>query len=180
MINMDRIYLVTDLPGYTPQISRLLSMMNYTRFTVTAEVQDLTVEQLDFQLDEKSNSIGALLSHMAAVEYFYQVYTFEQRKELTEEEIKRWEPALNLGEDGREHIKGYDVHFYLRQLEEVRARTFELFKTVDDDWLAIQKPFWYGKEANHYFMWFHVVEDELNHRGQIRMTKKRAIAIAER
>ncbi len=176
MINMDRIYLVSDLPGYTPQVGRLLSMMNYARYTVTAEVADLTVEQLDFQLDEKSNSIGALLSHMAAVEYFYQVYTFEKRKDLNEEEMTRWGPALDLGEEGREQIRGNDVHFYLRQLEEVRARTFELFKTVDDDWLAIQEPFWYDKEANHYFMWFHVLEDELSHRGQIRISKKRAIA----
>ncbi len=176
MINMDRIYLVSDLPGYTPQVGRLLSMMNYARYTVTAEVKDLTVEQLDFQLDEKSNSIGALLSHMAAVEYFYQVYTFEKRQDLNEEEMTRWGPALDLGEEGREHIRGNDVHFYLRQLEEVRARTFELFKTVDDDWLAIQEPFWYDKEANHYFMWFHVLEDELSHRGQIRISKKRAIA----
>lgn len=28
MINMDNIYLISDIPGYTPQISRLLSMMN--------------------------------------------------------------------------------------------------------------------------------------------------------
>ncbi|SEO38133.1 hypothetical protein SAMN05518847_107247 [Paenibacillus sp. OV219] len=33
MQNMDNIYLITDIPGCTPQISRLLSMMNYARHT---------------------------------------------------------------------------------------------------------------------------------------------------
>lgn len=175
MTNMDNIYLVTDVPGYAPQIGRLLSMMNYARYTVTAEVKDLTAEQLDYLLDGQSNSIGALLSHMAAVEYFYQVYTFEKRKELNEEEMKRWGPALDLGDEGRAFIKGNDARFYLRQLEEVRARTLELFGTVDDEWLAVQEPFWQEKAANRYFMWFHVLEDELSHRGQIRILKKRAI-----
>jgi len=33
MVNMDKIYLITNIPGYTPQIGRLLSMMNYARHT---------------------------------------------------------------------------------------------------------------------------------------------------
>lgn len=179
-MNMDNIYLVTDIPGYTPQIGRLLSMMNYARYTVTAAVKDLTVEQLDYLLDEKSNSIGALLAHMAAVEYFYQVYTFEKRKDLNEEEMRRWGPALDLGDEGRELLRGNDAQYYLRQLEEVRARTYELFKTVDDEWLAIEEPFWQDKPANHSFMWFHVLEDELSHRGQIRLLKKRAVESTSR
>ncbi|MNP63442.1 hypothetical protein D3C76_1588400 [compost metagenome] len=55
----------------------------------------------------------------------------------------------------------------------VRARTLELFKTVGDDWLSKEEPFWHDKPANYYFMWFHVFEDEINHRGQIRLIKKR-------
>lgn len=172
MLDLDKIYLITDIPGYSPQVSRLLSMMNYARFTTLQAVNSLSVDQLDFLMDPESNSIGALLLHFAAVEYVYQVYTFEKR-ELNEEEVSKWGSALNLGEEGRVGIRGNDLDFYLKNLNEVRNRTFELFKTVNDDWLEQEEEFWNEKQANHYFMWFHVFEDEINHRGQIRIIKKR-------
>lgn len=172
MINMENIYLITDIPGYSSQISRLISMMNYARFTTLEEVKNLSQEQLDFLLDPQSNSIGALLKHFAAVEYAYQIATFEKR-DLNDEEMKIWGPALMLGKEGQEKIRENDLQYYLNILDEVRNRTFELFKTVNDDWLYIEEEFWYEKQANHYFMWFHVFEDEINHRGQIRMIKKR-------
>ncbi|WP_379138866.1 DinB family protein [Paenibacillus sp. sgz500958] len=172
MIDMEKIYLITDLPGYTPQVSRLLSMMNYARYTTLDAAKDLTRAQLDFLLDSESNSIGALLSHFAAVEYAYQLETFEDR-DLNEEELSIWGPSLSLGEAGRELIKGNELDFYLDQLNSVRLRTFELFRGVKDDWLSLEGPFWYNKPANNYFKWYHVFEDEINHRGQIRMIRKR-------
>ncbi|WP_339243543.1 DinB family protein [Paenibacillus sp. FSL F4-0243] len=175
MIDMDKIYLITDIPGYPPQISRLLSMMNYARHTTLAAVKDLSVEQLDYLLDSESNSIGALLLHYAAVEYAYQVATFEGR-DLSEEELAIWGPALNLGDEGRAMIKGHDLSYYLDRLNEVRGKTYEWFATVDDDWLYTEEEFWHNKQANYYFMWFHVFEDEINHRGQIRLIRKRALA----
>ncbi|MEK3750018.1 DinB family protein [Paenibacillus sp. FSL E2-8871] len=175
MIDMDKIYLITDIPGYSPQISRLLSMMNYARHTTLQAVAGLTVEQLDYLLDSESNSIGSLLLHYAAVEYAYQVATFEGR-DLSEEELTIWGPALSLGDEGRAMIKGNDLNYYLDRLNEVRERTYALFATVDDDWLYTEEEFWHHKQANYYFMWFHVFEDEINHRGQIRLIRKRALA----
>lgn len=172
MINMDKIYLITDIPGYTPEISRLMSMMNYARHSTLRAVQDLTIEQLDYLMDERSNSIGALLLHFAAVETAYQIETFEGR-DLTDDEIASLEPALNLGDRGRAEIRGNELSYYIDKLNEVRARTYELFKTVDDNWLHTEKPFWFNKPANYYFMWFHVFEDEINHRGQIRLIKNK-------
>ena len=172
MNNLDNIYLITDIPGFTPQISRLISMMNYARYTTIEATRGLTIEQLDFLLDSESNSIGALLLHFAAVEYAYQVQTFEGR-ELSEEEWLEWGPALRLGEEGRDAIKGHELSFYIDRMNQVRMRTLELFGTVDDDWLNTEESFWYNKPANYYFMWFHVFEDEINHRGQIRMIRKR-------
>lgn len=148
MKNMENILLITDIPGYTPQISRLISMMNYARFTTLDAVKNLSQEQLDFLLDSQSNSIGALLLHFAAVEYAYQVSTFEKR-ELNEEELSIWGPALDLGKEGQEKIKGNDLSFYLNKLADVRNRTLELFKTVNDEWLYIEKEFWSNNQANY-------------------------------
>ena len=175
MTDMDKIYLITDISGYTPRISRLLSMMNYIRCTTIEGTEALTVEQLDYLMDAKSNSIGALLLHHAAVEYAYQAATFEGRS-LTEDEMSIWGPALNLGDEGRSVIKGHDLNYYIERMNEVRQTTLELFQTVNDEWLEQEEPFWYNKQANYYFMWFHVLEDEINHRGQIRMIRKRAEA----
>ncbi|KGE16833.1 integrase [Paenibacillus wynnii] len=169
---MEKIYLITDIPGYTPQISRLISMMNYARYTTLEATKDLTIDQLDFLLDTQCNSIGALLLHFAAVEYAYQMQTFEGR-ELLEDELLEWGPALNLGDAGREIIKGNDLNYYIDRMNNVRLRTLELFKEVNDDWLYTEEKFWYNKPANYYFMWYHVFEDEINHRGQIRMIRKR-------
>lgn len=170
--NLDRLYLVTEIPGYSPQIGHLVSMMNFARATTLESVKDLTREQLDYIYDSDSNSIGALLLHMAAIEFAYQVCTFEER-EFSEEELKRWGPALSLGEEGRTHIKGHDLDYYLTVMSEVRERTFELFKTKSDEWLYEERDFWNNRQANFYFMWFHVFEDEINHRGQIRWISKR-------
>jgi uncharacterized damage-inducible protein DinB len=109
------------------------------------------------------------------VEYAYQAATFEGRS-LTEDEMSIWGPALNLGDEGRSVIKGHDLNYYIERMNEVRQTTLELFQTVNDEWLEQEEPFWYNKQANYYFMWFHVLEDEINHRGQIRMIRKRAEA----
>nr|WP_081671655.1 DinB family protein [Paenibacillus antibioticophila] len=172
MLHMQNLLLIKDIPGYSPQISRLVSMMNYARYTTLEAVKDLTQAELDFLLDGQSNSIGALLLHFAAVEYAYQVSTFEKR-DLNEEELLIWGPALELGKVGQEQIKGHELEYYLHQLDQVRNRTLEFFKSVNDDWLDTEEDFWYEKKANYYFMWFHVFEDELNHRGQIRLIRNR-------
>lgn len=162
-------YLIADVEGFTPQIARLVSMMNYVRQTTLAEVVDLTVDQLDFVLDEQSNSIGALLSHIAAVEIAYQVATLG----FSPNELRPWSVSLDLGERARREIKGHEISYYLKKLETVRARTFAEFSKHDDSWLYEETPFWGGLLANNYFKWFHVFEDELNHRGQIRLIRKR-------
>jgi uncharacterized damage-inducible protein DinB len=172
MLDMEKIFLITDIPGYTPQISRLMSMMNYARFTTIRSVEGLTTEQLDFTYDSTSNSIGALLLHFAAVEYAYQLHTFEHR-DLNEKEMNQWGVALELGESGREQIKGNNLDYYTNILNEIRNKTYDLFKLKTDEWLYEEHEFWNQKPANHYFMWFHVFEDEINHRGQIRWLRKR-------
>ncbi len=160
---------VEDIQGYPPQIGHLVSMMNYTRYTTLKAVEGLTVEQLDYLPQKSGNSIGALLLHMAAVEFGFQVEFFENRKP-NEREMEEWGAAYDLGELGREQIKGNPLKFYIKKLEDVRSRTLEEFKSKEDEWLYEEAP-WCGVSANNYFIWFHTFEDELNHRGQIRILK---------
>ena len=168
------IFLVGDIPGFSPQISRLVSMMNYARYTTLSEVEGLGIEQLDYLHDPQSNSIGALLLHIAAVEAAYQAATFSAR-DLNEEERREWGTALGLGERARREIRGYGLDYYLARLGQVREKTLTELSACGDEWLDEQTPFWGGRAANNYFKWFHVIEDELNHRGQIRWLRKRAL-----
>ena len=166
------LFVIGGVTGFSPQMGRLISMMNYVRWTTLAEVEGLTAEQLDHLHDPDSNSVGALLLHVAAVEVAYQAATFEDRGPNAEEK-REWGAALALGERARREIRGHDLEYYLRRLAQVRARTLEEFARRGDEWLDEETPFWGGRPANNYFKWFHVFEDELSHRGQIRWLRRR-------
>ena len=171
----DSIYMIGPQPGYSPRIGTLLSTMTMMRAWVVRTVEGLTTEQLDFQIDDQSNSIGAMLLHLAAVERFYQLNTFDEMEWGTWDDSikKRWNVAARLGENARDEIKGNDLQYYLSALEEVRERTKMEFAKRDDDWLMKSEPFFESKATNNHCKWFHVCEHESNHNGQMKFIKKR-------
>ena len=65
--------------GYSPQIGTTVAMLEDLKARVTNSVQNLNQEQPDFLLDDKANTVGAMIYHLAATEKYYQVYTFENR-----------------------------------------------------------------------------------------------------
>lgn len=165
-------FVIGDLEGFTPGIARLVGMMTYVRQTTIDAVRGLSIAQLDHIYEEGSNSIGALLAHIAAVETAYQLSTFESR-DFTDEELNVWGPALDLGEAARLTIKGRPLQVYLDTLAAARVKTLAEMAKRNDAWLEEESPFWRDQPANNHFKWFHVFEDELNHRGQIRWLVKR-------
>lgn len=163
-------FMVTpDHPGFTPNISRLVSMMNYARQTTLQMVQGLTVEELDHLPVPEGNSIGMLLEHICAVEVGYQGDTYG--KGWDEAIGERWLAGAELGDLGREKISGHGLRYYLENLKTVRATTYAEFAKRDDAWLEEPLDFW-GSQGNRFFMWFHVLEDEINHRGQMMLIRK--------
>ena len=172
-MNERDLYLIGDIPGFTPQIGRLVSMMNYARHTTLSAVEGLGVEELDYLHDPQSNSIGALLLHIAAAEVGYQAATFYAR-DLDEEERHEWGAALDLGERAWREIRGHELDYYLSRLEQVRAKTLAELGRREDRWLEEQTSFGGGRRVNNYFKWFHVFGHEINHRGQIRWLRSRA------
>lgn len=160
--------------GYSPQIGTLVSMLNYNRDTINRAFSSLTIEQLDHLHDPQSNTIGALVMHLGAVDKFYQINTFEGRQEFNDAEQKIWGAAMELGDAGRKEIKGHDAKYYLDMIGEVRQKTLDLLKQKDDQWLLAIDPVWSrDRSINTYWKWFHVCEHESNHRGQITWLKGR-------
>jgi uncharacterized damage-inducible protein DinB len=172
-VSQSSLFLIGDLPGFTPQIARLVSMMNYARHTTLRAVAGLGVPELDYLHDPQSNSIGALLSHIAAAETGYQAATLDGR-ELNAEERQRWSASVDLGERARDEIRGYELDHYLGLLQQVRAKTLAELGRRDDQWLEEQTSLGSGQRVNNYFKWFHVIGHEINHRGQIQWLRSRA------
>jgi uncharacterized damage-inducible protein DinB len=161
---------IEPIAGYSPAIGRLVGMLTYARSTTLAAVDALTMRELDYIHDEKSNSIGALLAHIAAVERSYQVMTFEERL-LSPQEKDLLSTALKLGADGRQSLRGYPLEHYLEELMAVRRATLDGLAARDDAWL--ERSVAPAPRINAHWAWFHVAEDEINHRGQIRWLRAR-------
>src|SRR4029077_2184240 len=125
---------IEPLPGYAPAIGRLVGMLLYARKTTLAAVEGLSTAELDLLQDGSSNSIGALLAHIAVVERGYQILTFEERQPTAQEQAA-WEPALTLGAEGRRPLRGRPLEHYVHELSEVRRLTLEELAVRDDPWL---------------------------------------------
>jgi uncharacterized damage-inducible protein DinB len=148
-------------------------MLNYVRSTTLAAVAGLGVGQLDYLHDAQSNSIGALLLHIAGAEVGYQAATFFDRG-LSDQEKQEWGAALALNERTRNEIRGHELSHYVSRLEQVRAITLAELGRRTDGWLEERTSSVTGPEVNNYFKWFHVFGHEINHRGQIRWLRTRA------
>lgn len=163
--------------GYTEQISILVSMMDWMRSTVLRSVDGISIKELDFLIDKDSNSIGAMLMHLAATERFYQIHTFDGRNwgDFDSKDTDRWNVGSRLGEKARKEIKGNSIAYYRDQLGEIRENTLSQLKGKDDSWLMESTNFFGNQPTNNYCKWFHVVEHESNHNGQIKFIKSRVV-----
>jgi hypothetical protein len=161
--------------GYSPQIGTLVSMMAWMRSTMLMSVKGMSQKDLDFLLDAKANTIGALLFHLAATDRIFQINTFEGNdlNELPASYKEKFGVAMDLGEPARKTIKGNSLDFYLNLLGEVREKTLAEFRKRDDDWLLAVDKTWGWGPTNNYCKWFHVCEHESNHNGQIKFLKSR-------
>ena len=161
---------IESLPGFSPMIGRLVGMLTYVRHTTLHAVSGLTTSQLDHLHDAESNSIGALLSHMATVERVYQITSFDGRV-LSSAEEAQFADALALGESGRRTLRGRTIQYHLDELASVRNATLAGLAARDDAWL--DRSLASAPAMNAHWAWFHVAEDEISHRGQIRWLRAR-------
>ncbi len=156
--------------GYSPQVGNLVSMLEDLKGRVTRSVANLSQEETDYLLDDDANRIGAMIMHLAATEIYYQLYTFEGRP-MTAEENKKWGAAMELGDNGRASLIDKPISYYLEEWDKVRGETLKLLKTTDDKWLTKSPK---GSSMNNHWAWYHVMEHQANHMGQIRLIQKRA------
>lgn len=160
---------IGNVEGASPKIADMISMLEDLKDRVEYAVQNMNQYEIDYLHDENANRIGALVMHLAAAEKYYQVITFENR-EFNEEEKKKWGNALNLEQAGRDEFKGHEIQYYLDIYNEVRAKTISELKKRDDAWFTqIQTKY----DMSNQYCWFHVMEHQSSHLGQILFLQKR-------
>lgn len=159
--------------GYSMQIGILVSQMDWVRASVISATKGLSQPELDFLVDAQSNSIGALLMHLAATDTIYQDLTFYNLQNFSPANKTKFGVAMELGDEGRKQIKGHDLNYYINIMIEVREKTLSEFKKRDDKWFQQTDPDFFGGPTNNFCKWFHVCEHEANHRGQMTVIRKR-------
>lgn len=166
-------YQVVATPQYTPEVGLFVAMLEHCRESVLDCVRDLTPEQLNYQHDEEANPIGALLAHMAAIEWFYTVVSIEGKQPLPHE-WGEWGAHLRLSSAAWAAAKDQPVEQHVERLRRVRERTLSGLAQKDDAWLLRTFSLhWTPEPANNRWALYHLLEDEFNHRGQIRWLKSR-------
>ncbi|MCH1627144.1 DinB family protein [Ferdinandcohnia quinoae] len=164
-------YRIVPKEGFSIKIGELVSMLEHTREVTLTEISNLSQSDIDYLKEENDNTIGALLLHIASIEAVHQVISFENR-DFNEQELRQWKTALELGENARLEIKKETLDYYYSMLSKVRKDTLRQLKARDDQWLYEEKQWPNGTPYNNYYLWYHVMEDEINHRGQIRTIKR--------
>lgn len=160
---------IGNVEGASPKIADMISMLEDLKDRVERTVKNMSPYEIDYLHDAEANRIGALVMHLAAAEKYYQVFTFENRG-FNEEEKKKWNAALNLDQGGRDEFKGHNIQYYLDIYNEVRATTIAELKKRDDNWFSeVQQSY----DWTNQYCWFHVMEHQSSHLGQILFLKKR-------
>lgn len=160
---------IGNVEGASPQIGAMISMLEDLKSRVESRVKNMSQYEIDHLHDEKANRIGALIMHLAAAEKYYQVFTFEGRG-FNEEENEIWLDALVLGVAARDKYKGHEVQYYLDFYNKVRDETIAELKKRDDKWFEETQP---SSEMSNHYCWFHVMEHQSSHLGQILFLAKR-------
>jgi uncharacterized damage-inducible protein DinB len=165
---------IVSKQGSDFQIGILISEMEYIRNETyrLLKTRDLTIRDLDFNFDEYSNSIGTLLLHIASHEFKFQLNHFYNRS-ITEDEFKLYGNAMPSMMNKR-LVSGNNLDFYFREIEAVRKNTLSYLKNLKDEWLFKEITASNGKSmGNYYYQLRHVIDDEINHQGQIKIILKR-------
>jgi uncharacterized damage-inducible protein DinB len=162
-----------DLPGgEETAVAYLKGIMEDARTTTLQQIAKLSRAEFHWQYAEGWNTVGALLSHVAAIEHFFRIEFVEGRK-LSDEENKRWEPALDMGEHLPKLITGNTVEYYVKMLGESRTMMLESMKALTVADLTKRTEGYDPVEGcNLAWVLYHMVEDEIYHRGQIAIVKK--------
>jgi uncharacterized damage-inducible protein DinB len=153
-------------------IDYLLGMLKDARLTTIQSIEKLPDDLMDWQYDRDWNTVGALLSHIIAIEHFFRI-EFVEGRPLTTTENDELLPALDMGEHIPKLRLKQPVQSYIDALHASRKMMVEAVKDVSFHDFS-RKIDGYDPQEGCNLAWalYHMVEDEIYHRGQISLIKK--------
>src|SRR5258708_16291515 len=121
----DNAWIIGPKPGFSPEVGTLVSMMAFTTMQVLHNTNGMSQQDLDFLIDGKANTIGALLLHLAATDAYYHLNSFQGIAwgKFPDAAKQKWDVPMNLGEPARKAIKGNNLSYYLNALNKSREKT---------------------------------------------------------
>ena len=153
----------------------LLNQMQFIREKTINLVAGLSIAELDYEFDQFANTIGTLLLHIGSLEYFTLRNVFPGIPFLHSEAII-WAKAFGQ-QMSKKLVYGDSVAFYLDSIAGIRQTTIERLSVKNDEWLFESR--WEKDDImyNYYYKFFHLIEDEISHCGQIKIIKKRILQL---
>lgn len=161
-------YEIKPAEGYTPRIGLMVAMLEDLKVRITEQVVGLNQTETDYLFDEKANSIGSLVMHLVATEAYFQVESLEERQ-WTDDESAFWMIGAGLNDESKKQLQGKPIQYYVDLWDGLRLKTLAGLKTKDDAWFASN----IDEEMNYHWAWYHVMEHQANHMGQIALVKNR-------
>lgn len=153
-------------------IDYLVGIIEDARVTTLQRVEGISVEELHWQYADGWNSVGALLSHIIAVEEYFRI-EFVEGRNLTAEEEGLWTPGLEMGKYLPQLKTDESVEIYVKRLEQSRARMLRSIRLISEAGFK-EKREGYNPNTGCNLAWvlYHMAEDEVHHRGQISILRK--------
>ncbi len=171
---MNRHFQVSPEVEFSERIGRYVAMLEDVRRRVRHYVDGLTPEQLSWHPNDRVESIGTVLLHIAAVEVSW-IQEDICRIPMSEEE---WGIAFPI-RLGIPQVSGEPLEFYLEKLNRTRAETREILTGLSDSDLdRVLSPLEPGDPnappTTYTIEWilYHLVEHEAHHKGQIAVMKR--------
>jgi uncharacterized damage-inducible protein DinB len=169
---MERQFYIETGLSKDAMVNYLVGIKHDARATTMQRMEGLTQQELDWQPYEDWNSVGALLSHIIAVDNVFRVYFLEGR-DLTEAEEKQWRPGLDLGKYVSQ-LKDKPLDYYKEELLSAFEKTKNTLLNLPEGKLIVRRFDDYDKVKGSDLAWiiYHAAEDEVHHRGQISILRK--------
>ena len=167
---------IVGFPAQEPEIGRALWRLEDTRQRTLQRLDRLDPALLDWTAPESGNSIGSILYHIAAIEADY-LYADTLDQPFPDEVIGMF-PYEVREEHGRlTPMRGYDLEWYLRRLEDVRRRVLDTFRAMDmADYQRVRQLDY--ADITPEWMLHHLMQHEAEHRGELAALRARAEAAA--
>jgi uncharacterized damage-inducible protein DinB len=140
------------------------------RATTLARIQDISEEVLHWQFSKEWNSISCLLEHILCLKDLIKICCIDRRP-MTPLEEEVIIPAATMGEYIPELIGKRNLEEYKELLTKNLEEMIEYLKEIEVSnlWTIYET----NNNKNNTLWWlYHIIEDEVNHRGQISLLVK--------